>query len=260
MNLANDFIDYTITSVTSAAAVHVSANVKLFKETERTWRSTSLAAQTWVIDCLILRTAPLPILIYYANCPSIRIKANTTNSFAGAVPFDSGALTMVKDPEHQIYKHIEYITTNFRYIQIVISSQTPTDGASYYEIGSIIVPSAYAALILSKEQFEFPVSKEIAIYEKDIEGEVGIIDSVLLGKIPELSFSLGGKMGIDFGTRDKLASILGIPGKGYVLLDFSHTGLSARNTYETYMTKRNVTYSANWDRRISTQTYGFRTV
>jgi hypothetical protein len=253
MRLANDFINYTITSVTSASTVHVSANVKLYKQTSRTWRSTTTAQQVWVIDMLSIRTAPLPILVYYTNFTQMVIKANTTNSFTSP-PYDSGTLILKKDPEHQIYKHIQYITVDFRYIQITIPSQTPTDGAGYYHIGTIAVPSSYKSLTKSGEQFEWAFNKQVDLHEVDVEAEGGVIDSVLISGIPEMEFSLQGKMTRDFETADKLGGILGVPDKGYVLIDLE------RNGYEVYLSKRSATYQREEDRRIATHSYTFRTV
>lgn len=253
MICSNDFIDYTIVSQSSEDTVHVASNLKLYKLTQRTYRTTAVTSQNFVLDMLAIKTAPLPIMIYFTNFTTIQIQANTTNSF-GSPPFDTGNISITRDPEHRIRKLIVYITTNFQYIKVTIPGQTSTDGAAYFTIGSVIVPNSIKTFNLNKEQFEFPFNQDIQIFEQDILSEVGIIDSILLSRIPEVSFALAGKMGADFSTRDKLGSIFGRPGSGYILIDFE------LNNYEFYLVKRLATFSRGKEKTVNNMSYSFKTV
>lgn len=253
MIASNDFINYTIVSQSSQDTVHVASNLKLYKLTQRTYRTTAITAQNFVLDVLAIKTAPLPIIIYFTNFITIQIQANTTNSFVSP-PFDTGNISITKEPEHGIRKLIIYITANFRYIKVTIPGQTPTDGAAYFEIGSVLVLNTTKTFNLNKEQFEFPLNQDIQIFEQDILSEVGIIDSILLSKIPEVSFALAGKMGADFSTRDKLASVFGTSGSGYILIDF---GL---NNYEFYLVKRLATFSRGREKTVNNMSYSFKSI
>lgn len=99
------------------------------------WRTTATTEQTAVIDFGTTKTIKLCGLIR-TNFTGARIQGNSANSW-GAPAFDQ-AITIDRNPWNYRYQHGVRLTGfSYRYMRIVISAQTPTDGASGFLLGGV---------------------------------------------------------------------------------------------------------------------------
>ena len=133
--LSTDFINYTVSSVTSQSGGFIANNLKDRAHPKRAWRSTSLSAQEIVIDLLSQRLNP-EVHVEVANFTQIQfIGSNDGTTWNG---FDTGVLTIPYDPKQGVYRYGNKITGfNHRYVKVLIPNQAVVNGASYFSLGTL---------------------------------------------------------------------------------------------------------------------------
>lgn len=142
--LTKDFIDYEILSATSQVGAYLATNLLNREYPKRAWRSGSLDSQEIEIDLLSARQDP-EIHIEITNASEIEyVGSNDGESWNGA----EGEITVERDEKQGVYRYGGKIEGfNHRYIKIIIPNQTPTDGASYYSIGTLSFMASTTALV-----------------------------------------------------------------------------------------------------------------
>jgi hypothetical protein len=133
-----DIIDFSVSSATSENTSFPSSNLALPESFLRSWRSTDTTEQIIVLS---LGASYNLDCIYLDNCnfTSATIEVNDSDSWTS--PNDSQSVTISQDPDTGRYRiwH-EPTSTGDTHVRIVIPSQTPVDGESYFKIGRIIIP------------------------------------------------------------------------------------------------------------------------
>lgn len=141
--LSTDFItDVTVAASTEAANFPASRLVTLSRPFVRPWRST-VATDTTVTVTLGTATEVALILLYHANFTSVTVEGTPH--------------TIGKHPRDQRYKLAIVRTGSLSSINITIPTQTPVDGASYFQLGRVFAFSAYTELPLNPSA-EMPVT------------------------------------------------------------------------------------------------------
>lgn len=132
------FKSYSVSSITSEETSYPSSELSGYASLRKHWRSTSTSEQTIVLDLLSAFNIPC-IFLDHCNFTSATIEVNGSNSWGS--PQDSQAVIINEDKTVERYKKWhEPNSSSDRYVRIIIPSQTPTDGASYFRISRIIIP------------------------------------------------------------------------------------------------------------------------
>lgn len=99
------------------------------------WRTTTTGDQSVVLDFTTAKSVKLLLLIR-ANFTSARIQGNPTDSWGS--PAFNQLITISRNPWNYRYQHGVRLTGfNYRYLRILIPSQTPTDASSGYLLGGV---------------------------------------------------------------------------------------------------------------------------
>lgn len=141
--LANSFLNISIENQSSEVSNFPAVNIMDRSSPQKQWRSTSTAEQTIDIDLGSDQTT-LTTYIDWTNVPEIKYQESSTNLAAGPYVDLSSSLTSVeKDPVQGVYRRKDELTlSSKRYLRILMTgAQTPTDGATYYRIGTLAIPT-----------------------------------------------------------------------------------------------------------------------
>ena len=132
----NMLADANITLTPSSAdATYTAANLRTPQRPFLPWRTTALGAQNVVVDFLAARKVTA-LLLTHVNMTSVTIQGNATDSW-GAPSF-SQALTIRRNPWNGRYQHGVILSGfNFRFMRVLIPSQSVINGVAYYSIGGL---------------------------------------------------------------------------------------------------------------------------
>lgn len=133
-----NFVPFTPTASTSASG-YPATNLSVYGHTKRHWRSTVTTETTIVFNYAAAKSI-VGIVLSDVNFTACYIQACATDSWPGTyrLPAVSGNLTVSKDERTQRYNIFIPATFNLQYSRLVITSQTPTDGAAYFRIGTAV--------------------------------------------------------------------------------------------------------------------------
>lgn len=131
-----DFMARTGASASTAAAGYPATNV-LREYMRSAWRSTTTGA-SWVSVNLGSARTPVAILVEGCNFTSCSVKGHTAADITGG---SGSAITISQNERTGRYQAIWIVSgvTNKQYWGLQIGSQTPTDGAAYFQVGRITV-------------------------------------------------------------------------------------------------------------------------
>jgi hypothetical protein len=130
-----NFVAYTASASTADTEFPVT-NLYDYEHALRQWRSTVITA-SWVKAYTGSSAITLKgIMLNDVNFTDILVQINTTDSWPGT----SVGYTVTMDQRTGRYKiYIAFDSVSVKYIRIYINAQTPTDGLSYFRIGTFIV-------------------------------------------------------------------------------------------------------------------------
>ena len=137
VSLANSLALVTGSEFTPSTedATYAAVNAQTPQRPFLPWRTTALGAQNLVIDFGAARTISLVILVN-TNFTSATIQGNATNVWGS--PSFSQNITIARNPQMWRYQHGVMISGfNYRFLRILIPSQTPVDGVAYYSLGGL---------------------------------------------------------------------------------------------------------------------------
>jgi hypothetical protein len=125
----------TVTGSSQQSASFPAENLKTPQRPFLPWRTGATGAQSAVIDFGSAKTIDTLVLAR-TNFASANIQGNASNSW-GSPSFDQ-AITIDQNPLTRRYQYgAVLIGFNYRYLRILIPSQTPVDGAAYYLLGGV---------------------------------------------------------------------------------------------------------------------------
>jgi hypothetical protein len=135
VSYANRIESATLTASSAASGYPVS-NLALYNRGLR-WRSTA-ATDSWVVVDLGSAIAFDRFNLIGANFTSFVLQQHTSDSW-GAPAWASGTLSTVYDFERRLRRRWYESAANFtrQFTRVFIPTQTPTDGASYFEVESL---------------------------------------------------------------------------------------------------------------------------
>lgn len=137
LSLQNWWATAAITGTASAGAGYEIDNAKTPERPLLSYRSTSTAQSEVIADLGSAKLVEL-VLLLNVNFASATIQANATNSW-GAPTHDSGAKAIAQDPWTGRYT-LAYVPPSgftLRWNRILIPSQAPIGGATYFELGGV---------------------------------------------------------------------------------------------------------------------------
>ncbi len=136
-SLVNLLATATITQ-SSQASGYPASNVTDDAHPDIPWRTTATTAQWIEFDLGSAKTFD-ELTDLYTNYTSVRWRANTSSSWGGATPYDSGFVMVGVNPCQGRYCRIERPTApqTYRFVRMDIPAQTPTDGAAYFRTGAL---------------------------------------------------------------------------------------------------------------------------
>lgn len=119
----------------TAAAAFPAANVKSPERPFQPWRSTGLGVQSLVVDfgAAVVLNVVAPI---HANVGTVTIQGNATDVWTS--PAYSQTQAIGRNPWNTRYQaaHLP-VGFTYRYLRLLIDSQTPLDGLAYYSLGGL---------------------------------------------------------------------------------------------------------------------------
>jgi hypothetical protein len=129
-------LDVTTATGSSQQSTSFSAsNVKTPQRPFFPWRTGALGDQNVVVDFGVAKAVET-FLIARTNFTSARIQGNPSDSW-GAPAFDQ-AITIDRNPVNGRYQYGATLTAfNYRFLRVLIPSQTPVDGVGYYLLGGL---------------------------------------------------------------------------------------------------------------------------
>jgi len=224
--VATSFLSYTAVGSTENANF-VASNITALDRPKKTWRSTALGAQNIVLDFGSAKTPPA-IFLDNVNFATVQIQGNATDSW-GTPAFDTGSVTIDEDPQIDRYKKLVTLTSfNYRFMRILIPSQTPVDGAAYYQIGAAAVPVSLTTLT---EAPTYPGEwKDIgSIVQNDFLS--GGFETIPLGSGKAKTVTINFKVSSDDAVVKQIYDLLGDRDR-IILFDFNLTV-----SWESYLCK-----------------------
>lgn len=233
--LAKAFMNVTVLSATTEAGSFPKENIIDRTSPQRAWRSTSIAAdQRVVIDFGSTQTG-VTCYLDWVNFGSFKYQESADGVSGWA---DVGtARTVEKDPMHGVYRRVDNITmSSKRYLGILIPTQTPVDGASYFRIGTFCVPASIVELD-AETTVEYPFEAALPdsyIVENRFPG--GRAEKIKLGVMQPMviSFALktGAMQNIKGAQVEEIAGLLR-DGTETLWLDFN-----LGETWQAYLVKK----------------------
>lgn len=141
MIIGRNLIEYTIENVSSEDANWPAANLLIFDKRVRFWKTTAAIDSNVVIDlgsAMALKAVGV-IDVNYTTCV---IEGNATDSW-GSPSFESGDITIVKEKLTGLYR-LHFNSTdltgfNYRYLRLVIPTQSRTDSEAVFRTGVLAV-------------------------------------------------------------------------------------------------------------------------
>lgn len=125
----------TVVGSSQQSLSFAAANVKAPQRPFLPWRTSGVGDQDVVVDFGSAKTVDV-ILLARTNFTTARIQGNASDSW-GAPAFNQ-LVTITQNPMNLRYQYGAVLTAfSYRYLRILIPSQTPTDGASYYLLGGL---------------------------------------------------------------------------------------------------------------------------
>jgi hypothetical protein len=223
-------LTYTVVSVSSENPDFPKENIAKITEPTLTSRTTSVGSdQWWVIDFGSAKAVDA-FFLDKVNFATVKIQGNATDDWGGP-SFDSGLLTVERDFRHDRYKIIFVTSTfNLRFARILVPTQTPVDGASYFEIGGLSCSDNYVEL---NENFQLPASYSQDEPSKVITYESGRQSIISLGP-NKLSISYQGSFRKTLANWTQFYNIFGDPGRSRPILIDRNRG----NSWEAFLVRR----------------------
>lgn len=122
-------------TATSEATGYLAVNMADYDNLDRTWRSTSTAQQTITLTFSGSKTVKT-LILDHCNFTSVTIAGTS--------------YTLTRDPKTWRYRLNLLRTITGSSITIVVPTQTPTNGVSYFFVGRIIVMDSYIEFTLNE--------------------------------------------------------------------------------------------------------------
>lgn len=187
--ISNSFLTLSVSSASSEATSFPKENIIDRTSPQRAWRTTVTTDSNIVIDLGSNQTA---LTVYLDNCNFTTVKYQESASSGGSWADVGSNLTISKDPMQGIYRRIDNLTlTSKRYLRIWIPSQTPVNGESYLQIGTLCCPTSILEPDFPETEVGFPF--EQAIPETNIienRFPTGGIEKIKLGNLQPMIISL----------------------------------------------------------------------
>jgi len=228
----NSFINYSILSASSQDADWPASSLKIYDSSTESFRNEDTNTLIIIIDLLASYANP-HLLIYRSNFGEINFYGNSSDSWASP-PFTLSGVTIEKDPEHFIYKRRVTLTGfNYRFLKVEIPSQTPIDGAGFFELGVLAIFETLEDFGASDGAFGLPVDTGQVIAESINRYETNRKDVLLLSDRPVLEMRLSGNFLNSISNRRKVAEIFGDPQKPLIYMDRGDV-----NSFQVYLMQR----------------------
>lgn len=228
-----DLIDYTILGQTSQDSDYPVSNLKIYTSSTESYRTTNVLNSVIQIDLGAVYENPI-VLIYRTNfSDGVIIKGYPDNTFT-TPDSTSSVFPIEQDIEDLKYKRgITATGFNNRYMEIEIPVQERVDGASYFEIGVIVVMASLEDFTVSGGSLGLPVDVELVPSEEVVHYETNRKDVFPTIDIPVLEFRISGTMLNSKANRQKVARIFANPLKSLVYMD-----RSSENSWQVYLMQR----------------------
>ena len=178
IKLSKTFLAITAFSATSEATGYPKEDAVNRTSPMLQWRTTVTTDSRLVIDLGAVQT-DITVLLDYLNS-TFKFQESADGS-TGWVDLTS-VITPSIDPIHGVYRHKQALTlTSKRYLGIFIPSQTPLDGAAYFRIGTVAVPTSITEININT-RFGYPFSYELS------DGHI-VVNEYPTGKADKVSIS-----------------------------------------------------------------------
>ena len=156
-------------------------------------------------------------------------------------------MTIAKDPRFGRYKRlIDLAGFNYQFMRVLIPSQTPVDGASYYKIGAIAIP---ASITTMDESVEYPLRYEPRQAVVENRFVAGGSERVKLAPLPSGSVFITVRRSNDGANVQQIYDLFGDRGRT-VLFDANLT-----ESYESYLCRVATDVREEW-RNWNPRDYG----
>lgn len=174
------FENYTIAGQSTQDASYPSSNLKLWTRREVPWKTT-VATDSWVVLNFGSAKVINSVVAIDVNYATAKIQGNATDSW-GAPSFDSGNITLGLEGWTNRYRLIkdpnDFAAFNYQYLRWFIPTQTPTDGASVFRTGMLIVTTQAVNYPIDPNSMEVTPRKE----DSQIELWSGAIETINHGE------------------------------------------------------------------------------
>lgn len=240
MIAAVDFVNYSITGVSSQDADWPASSLKTYDSSTESWRTVGTGAATLTLDLGAQVAAPR-VLLYRTNYAAVKFYGNNSDSW-GSPAYVSGQFSILKDPDHRIYKRGVLLSGfNHRFLRIEVPSQGTVNGMNYFETGVLAVIAQAENFAVTGGGFGLPLDIRKSIAEMEIRYETNRSDRIPLSDVPTLTFNLSGNMKASPEIMERVQKIFGDPLKSVVFVD--RAGENADNaegegTWKTYIVRR----------------------
>lgn len=161
LSFANLVADATVTA-TSEDELLTAQNLKAPERPFLQWETEALGAQRAVVDFGAAKQVDI-VYVRHTNVTSVQVQGNTADSWAS--PAFTQPLTVTKNPFTRRYQVAALLSGfNYRYLSLLIPSQTPVDGSSSYRIGGLWAGAATKV----PKNFDFAIGHEIVEPAQDV--------------------------------------------------------------------------------------------
>ena len=139
--LATSFLPISVSDQSTEQANFPATNVTNRKSPQIHWRSTNTTQQNIAFD-LGDPQRDLTVYIDWCNTNSIRYQESPDGLGSWTNIGSSSFLTVSKDPIHGVYRRRDEITLDSnQFLRILIEADSATDGAPYFRIGTVCIPT-----------------------------------------------------------------------------------------------------------------------
>lgn len=240
MIAAVDFVDYVITGVSSQDSDWPAISLKTYDSSTESWRTVGTGSATLTLDLGAQVAAPR-VLLYRTNYEAVKFYGNNSDSW-GAPAYISEQFSILKDPDHRIYKRGVLLSGfNHRYLRVEVPSQGTVNGMNYFETGVLAVVGQLENFAVPGGGFGLPLDIQKSLAEIDIRYETNRSDRIPLSDIPTLTFRLTNNMKGSPEIAERVGKIFGDPLKSVVFMDRAGENAETaegEGTWRTYLLRR----------------------
>lgn len=155
LTIIKNLIKYTIDSKSSENSQWPVSNLLEFDKRIRFWKTTDTTEQ-WVILDFTTAKALNSVALIDCNFTSYKIQGNTTTTFTSP-PFDWTGLVTAQEKFADAYRSNKNPQNpaspnpafNYRYLRLVIPSQSTTDGATEFRLGVLLASIDSEAMLIN---------------------------------------------------------------------------------------------------------------